>query len=406
MPGATFEPLLRPTMQTPCRLRFRERRRNYIQELADCTRFGNSKSVGHGKCIMEAWIRSDGPKRLQSGQDAVKMPWCTWPEDLQPCLSVPRMVQTTTNHTSNVEGCKNVSVAHGVKCASFAGHRKSRRSAGARGFGLRCLQKHGRIQVTKTMVALAAITALAGGGIGAAVARRGNPDDPRERSEIQTSGCRDRQCSSGAEGMGLGRGQGMGQGRGQGMGYGRGQGMGAGGGRGMGLGRGQGMGLGPNTIDSAGDGQEEACGHRNTNESGDERGRGCGHGGAGRGLGRGCGQQVAMGSGRGRGRGQGCEGGSCVQDLVSAEKAPTAGRAKPWGRTSNPQTAAQLTSEFHLTMAELIEAEAEDVPDEAKIKQLAEEVEKLREKLGPMEGPGDGHGAGRGQGCGDGHGQG
>ena len=113
-----------------------------------------------------------------------------------------------------------------------------------------------------------------------------------------------------------------------------------------------------------------------------------------------------MGSGRGRGRGQGCEGGSCVQDLVSAEKAPTAGRAKPWGRTSNPQTAAQLTSEFHLTMAELIEAEAEDVPDEAKIKQLAEEVEKLREKLGPMEGPGDGHGAGRGQGCGDGHGQG
>jgi len=57
-------------------------------------------------------------------------------------------------------------------------------------------------------------------------------------------------------------------------------------------------------------------------------------------------------------------------------------------------------------MAELIEAEAEETPDAAKIKQLTEEVEKLRAKLGPMGGPGGGHGGGRGQGCGDGHDQG
>lgn len=57
-------------------------------------------------------------------------------------------------------------------------------------------------------------------------------------------------------------------------------------------------------------------------------------------------------------------------------------------------------------MAELIEAEAEESPDEAKIEQLNKEVEELRARLGPMGGPGGGHGRGRGQGCGDGHGQG
>lgn len=72
----------------------------------------------------------------------------------------------------------------------------------------------------------------------------------------------------------------------------------------------------------------------------------------------------------------------------------------------NPQAAARLTSKYHLTMAELIEAEAAESPDEAKIEKLNKEVEKLRAKLGPVGGPGGGHGKGRGQGCGDAHSQG
>ena len=109
-----------------------------------------------------------------------------------------------------------------------------------------------------------------------------------------------------------------------------------------------------------------------------------------------------MGSGHGQGRD--CERGSRAQDLASPEKTAVAERAKPRGESSSPQAAARLTSKFHLTMAKLIEAEAEEDPDEAKIKQLTKQLEKLRAKLGPMGGPGGGHGRGRGQGCGDGHG--
>ena len=73
------------------------------------------------------------------------------------------------------------------------------------------------------------------------------------------------------------------------------------------------------------------------------------------------------------------------------------GQAKSSAKPLGPQAAARLTSKFHLTMATLIEAEAEENPDEAKIGQLTEQVETLRAKLHPMGGPGGGQGRGRGQ---------
>ncbi len=87
-------------------------------------------------------------------------------------------------------------------------------------------------------------------------------------------------------------------------------------------------------------------------------------------------------------------------------KIATAGRAKSREKSSSPQAAVRLTSKFHLTMANLIEAEAEESPDEAKIKQLTKSVEKLRKKLGPIGDAGPGQGRGRGQGRGAGHDQG
>ena len=122
-----------------------------------------------------------------------RCPGALSPEICGPVDQHRRVALPTTTHTENVERCKNVSIAHGVRCASLVGHRKPRRSAGAWAFGLGRLFKHGEIQVTKTMMALAATTALAGGGIGAAVARRDKPDDQRERPEIQTSNCNDGQ---------------------------------------------------------------------------------------------------------------------------------------------------------------------------------------------------------------------
>ena len=74
------------------------------------------------------------------------------------------------------------------------------------------------------------------------------------------------------------------------------------------------------------------------------------------------------------------------------------------GRGYAEQAVAQLTAEFHLAMATLIEAEAEENPDEAKVKQLTEQVETLRAKLRSTGGRGQERG--RAQGRGGGHGQG
>ena len=64
-----------------------------------------------------------------------------------------------------------------------------------------------------------------------------------------------------------------------------------------------------------------------------------------------------------------------------------------------------MTAEFHLAMATLIEAEAEDDPDHVKIKELEERVNRLRAALHPAESLENEPERERGQGRGPGHGQ-
>jgi len=87
----------------------------------------------------------------------------------------------------------------------------------------------------------------------------------------------------------------------------------------------------------------------------------------------------------------------------------------------SPKELAALRANIHRTMAALATAEAAEKPDEAKIKQLKQQLQTLQAKLecprgadstgqcpmgGPGRGQGQGYGLGRGMGMGQGRGQG
>ncbi len=229
--------------------------------------------------------------------------------------------------------------------------------------GLGRSSERGGTEAVRATVVWAILATLVGVAIGATVAGRQYAPD-------------------GAPGAGPGRGSGPGWGRGLGGGCGQAGVMGRGGGQGRGYGHGQAAGHGCGR--GGGCGQAAATGH------GCEHGIGLAHGPCGDcsqagTVGRGRGRALANGHGRrmGQGRGQcGAVGDSAVEAAgLSCEHC--GGHAEPLAEPHSGQATAESTAQFHLAMAELIDAQAEENPDEAKIEQLTERMETLRARLQP-----------------------